>query len=42
MVCSVLTAGHTRLPGLFPKSGKPMKRVSVNSIAAIWPGMFLV
>ena len=35
MVCSVLTEGQPRLPGLFPKNCRHMIRVSVNSMAAI-------
>ena len=35
MVCSVLTEGQPRVPGLFPKNCRHMIRVSVNSMAAI-------
>ena len=35
MVCSVFTEGQPRVPGLFLKNCRHMKRVSVNSMAAI-------
>ena len=35
MVCSVFTKGQPRVPGLFLKNSRHMKRVSVNSMTAI-------